>query len=105
MIPPIDLNETPCPWRQEEGIQRRRINMPEPAHCPEQIYHCTIAPPPILSFAFEYPSILDFEPPRKLEMHKQLFKYGARGENQFWAWTTDGRTPIFPIPMEEENYE
>ena len=37
-----------------------------------------------------------------MEMRKQVFNYGPRGENRFEAWTIDGKTPIFPIPMEEE---
>jgi hypothetical protein len=103
MIPPIDLRDDTCAWRKEDGIQRCRINIPEPTHTGLGVYLCMVAPPPILSYAFqETPTPLDFQPIRQLEMRKQVFSYGPRGENQFWGWTVDGRTPIFPIPMEEE---
>ena len=104
MIPPIDLREEPCAWRKDDGIQRCRLKIPEPTHASEQVYRCLVAPPPILTYSFqEIPNALDFEPIQTMEMRKQVFRYGPRGENKFEAWTIDGNTPIFPIPMEEEN--
>ena len=102
MIPPIDLREEPCAWRQEDGLQRCRLEMEEPVRCPHQLYECMLPSPPLLSYAFENPTPFDFQPPRRVQLRKQLFNYGPRGENQFWAWTEDGKKPIFPIPMEEE---
>ena len=103
MIPPIDLREEPCAWRKEEGVQRCRLQLPEPTHSGESVYQCMVAPPPILSYTFEaMPEALDFQPIRTMEMRKQVFRYGPNGENKFEAWTIDGKTPIFPIPMEEK---
>lgn len=103
MIPPIDLREEPCAWRKEEGVQRCRIQLPEPTHTDIPVFNCMVQPPPILSYSFqEIPTALDLQPIRTMEMRKQVFRYGPNGENKFEAWTVDGRTPIFPIPMEEE---
>jgi len=38
-------------------------------------------------------------------MFKKMFQWGTKNENKFMAWTIDGKMPIFPIPIAEDDYE
>jgi hypothetical protein len=104
MIPPIDLRESSCVWRHSNEVQRCRLELEEPTRCPHQVYDCVLPPPPIASYIWETVTITDFEPSKRVRMFKKMFQWG-KNENKFMAWTIDGKMPIFPIPIAEDDYE
>lgn len=95
---PPEMPERPCPWRLEEELQKYRLRVPEPAECEWEVVYYPLDIEPIWSalFSGETPG---FEPMKNSKFRKILVRYGR---NSFHAWSADGETPIFPIPMEGE---
>lgn len=90
-IPP----ELPCPWRHSHALQEARLKVPEPCHCEGPVVRCILQEDTPLTF-WQRGEPVDMEPIKISEFKKKLFTDGGA---RFWAWTADGKTPIFPIPI------
>ncbi len=72
---PPEMPERKCSWRQNDLLQELRLRVPEPYDCKRN-------------------SVMKFSP---INLKRRAFE--TEDGSTFYAWTADGRTPIFPIPL------
>lgn len=91
----MPLPERACPWRLSDEVQTARLKVPEPAHCDCETVRYILPQPPQFSIYYTGEPV-SMEPIKTSEFRKKRFRYGGAC---FWAWTSDGKTPVFPIPL------
>ena len=96
---PADGAEQICPWRKADYLQKVRLAMPEPSHAKgSEIFY--LPEPTALKMADILRAdadVLNYEPIKTSTLKRILVK--ERRRVAYWAWSEDGKTPIFPIPL------
>lgn len=93
--PPSERPEPPCPWRQSDELQEIRLRVEEPSRVEYPIVKYLLRP--TVPFGFREMSEAEMMKPVETgQLEKKMFVDGGA---RFWAWTADGKTPIFPIPL------
>lgn len=95
MLPTTPPPELPCHWRQSHALQEARLRVPEPAHCDSEVVRYVL-PEQTPLFFWKLGEPVDITPIKTSEFRKKRFRDGGAC---FWAWTADGKTPVFPIPL------
>jgi hypothetical protein len=79
-------------------IMRARLLIPEPTRADHPVYEVFGDPVDYPTYCPTEQDVFHLETSNRFRFSRQLFKEpGAT----YWAWTLDGLTPVFPIPMEE----
>ncbi len=92
---PPEMPERKCDWRQSDELQKYRLRVPEPSQCDHHRVRYRIDQEFPMSFS-QYGDVPKMEDYTDGEFEKKLFR--QKGVS-FWAWTADGKTPVFPIPL------
>lgn len=95
---PPEMPERPCPWRLDEELQKYRLRVPEPCDFKGEIVRYIHETKP------NWAALFSDDPPAFEPMKTGDFRRIRICENggSYYAWSADGKTPIFPIPMEEQ---
>ena len=84
-----------CPWRQSDELQEIRLRVPEPSSVEYPVVKFMLRPQAPCGF-LEMSEAEMMKPIETGQFEKKRFVDGGAC---FWAWTADGKTPIFPIPL------
>jgi hypothetical protein len=74
-------------------IMRARLRMPEPTRVRHPVYEVLGDPEP---YCVSDVNSFQLNTNPRFRFSKQLFREDGA---VYWAWTLDGVTPVFPIPM------
>ncbi len=92
---PPEMPERHHKWRQSDEVQKYRLRVPEPSHVDfnRVLYRIDREFPMHFSQFAEIPKVEYLE---NESIEKKLFRMKGCS---YWAWTVDGNTPVFPIPL------
>ncbi len=92
---PPEMPERECAWRKDDELQKYRLRVPEPTtfdHGDRVRYRMDVECNFAAYFSVQ-PEIVDF---KDGEFQKILVRENG---GAYYAWSADGKTPIFPIPL------
>ncbi len=92
---PPEMPERECSFRQSDELQKYRFRVPEPSHLPG--HWCRYVIDSDYNFAKAFSGEYETMSPLKTgEFRKILVRENG---GAYYAWSADGKTPIFPIPL------
>ncbi len=92
---PPEMPERKCSWRLSDELQKYRLRIPEPSRFDGQRLRYRIDQKhPTFVPDGTYPTTEAF---KDGEFEKKMFS--TEDGSTFYAWTDDGKTPVFPIPL------
>ena len=92
---PPEMPERECDWRKDDELQEYRLCVPEPTNCDHERFEF------MLHKSENWSASFTCEPDMMQPMSTSSFTKIKVRENggAYYAWSADGKTPIFPIPL------